>query len=65
MKAKILLLAVCGLSIFLVSQSHAYSSGYGRTHSVRPYFKKDGTFVQGHRSGNPGSGVHCHNDICY
>jgi len=38
---------------------------YSRTHSVRPYFKKNGTFIQRHRAGNPRSGVHCHNNICY
>lgn len=42
-----------------------YGSGYGNTHDVKPYFKKDGTYVEGHKSGNPRSGVHCHNNICY
>lgn len=42
-----------------------YGSSYGRTHTVRPYFKKNGTYVQQHRAGNPRSGVHCHNNICY
>ena len=35
------------------------------THYVRSYFRKNGTFVHGHRAGNPRSGVHCHNNICY
>lgn len=77
MKLKILLLALCCLSVLLTSESYAnrgypysyktprYGSVYGRTHTVKPYTKRDGTFVQGHRAGNPGSGIHCHNNICY
>ena len=73
MKAKNLLLATCCLSVLLMSETYAYrsyrspkhSNSYGRTHSVRPYFKKDGTYVERHRSGNPRSGVHCHNNTCY
>lgn len=42
-----------------------YSASYGRIHQVRPYFKKNGTFIQGHRSGNPRSDIHCHNNVCY
>jgi len=37
----------------------------GGVHYVRPYVKKNGTYVQGHLSGNPGSGIHCHNNVCY
>lgn len=45
--------------------SPKYSSRTGSTHNVRPYIKKDGTYVQGHRAGNPRSGVHCKNNVCY
>lgn len=77
MKAKFLLLTICCLSTFLMSECYAkrsysspyssprYSTGFGKTHSVRPYFKKNGTFVQRHRAGNPRSGVHCQNNVCY
>lgn len=53
------------------SYSKGYGSGnrnnysYGSTHNVRPYTKKDGTYVEGHRAGNPNSGVHCRNNACY
>lgn len=43
----------------------SYGSTYGNTHNVRPHFKKNGAFIQGHRAGNPRSGVHCHNNVCY
>ncbi len=77
MKTKFLLLGLCCFSLLPISSSYAkrgysysyktprYSSSYGNTHTVRPYLKKDGTFVQGHRAGNPGSGMHCKNNICY
>jgi len=41
-----------------------YSYRSGGTHWVRTYRKRNGTIVQGHLSGNPGSGIHCHNNIC-
>lgn len=77
MKLKVLLLSALFCLIQLSTPSYAkrysyrlpktpkYGSSYGRTHNVRPYFKKNGTFVQGHRAGNPGSGVHCRNNVCY
>ena len=37
----------------------------GKTHTVRTYTKKNGTIVQQHRAGNPRSGVHCKDNICY
>ena len=45
-------------------KNHALSS-YGGTHSVKPYSKKNGTYVPEHRAGNPNSGIHCHNNVCY
>lgn len=45
--------------------SYENNNNIGETHYVRPYVKEDGTFVEGHRSGNPGSGVHCHGYSCY
>lgn len=76
MKAKFLLVGLCCFSLFPISESyakrgysHSYKTprygSYGRTHTVRPYIKRNGTFAQGHRSGNTRSGVHCHNNICY
>ena len=49
---------------YRIPKSRSYGSAYGRTHNVRPYFRKDGTFVQGHRAANPRSGVHCHDNVC-
>lgn len=46
------------------AQPHVTRSSQGGTHYVRPYVKKNGTYVQGHLSGNPGSGIHCHNNVC-
>lgn len=77
MKAQFLLLGICCFSLIPISLSYAkhsysysnkspkYGSSYEKTHRVRPYIKRDGTFVQGHRAGNPGSGVHCRNNTCY
>ncbi|KTC71307.1 Uncharacterised protein [Legionella bozemanae] len=78
MKAKFLLLGFCCFSLLPKSESYAkraaysysyktprYGSSYGKTHTVRPYIKRDGTFVKRHRAGNPKAGVHCHNNVCY
>lgn len=75
MKLKVVLLSIFLFFIQINHVSHAkgynysktpkYGSTYGRTHSVRSYFKRNGTFVQRHRAGNPHSGVHCHNNACY
>ncbi|MFH1334699.1 MAG: hypothetical protein ABIH77_05345 [Pseudomonadota bacterium] len=49
---------------------HIHSRTYSRyrlrsgTHWVRTYTKRDGTIVHGHLSGNPGSGIHCHHNVC-
>jgi len=37
---------------------------YGGTHWVSSYSRSDGTYVQGHEAGNPGSGIHCHDNVC-
>ena len=77
MKAKFLLLGLCCFSLLPISTGYAkrgysysyktpkYGSSYGRTHTVRPYIKRNGTFVQRHRAANPRSGVHCRNNVCY
>jgi hypothetical protein len=55
-------------NLLLISSTAAAKAHYnkmGGTHYTRPYIKKSGTFVQGHHSGNPGSGIHCHDGICY
>jgi len=77
MKLRVLLLSalVCSLSFsypsfaksygYRLPKTPRYGSTYSRTHSVRSYVRKDGTFVQGHLAGNPRSGVHCHDNVCY
>lgn len=72
---KLLLLAICIAEFAVpsfaqtinldVTKPMIYLSAYRGTHSVRPYIRKDGTFVQGHRAGNPRSGIHCHDNVCY
>lgn len=52
-------------SNFHLPKNHKYSSPYRQTHNVRPYFKRNGTYIQRHRAGNPRSGIHCHNNVCY
>ncbi len=72
-KATVLSIITCFSLNFLAFSVHAkgyprmpsYGSTYGKTHNVRPYIRKDGTFVRGHRAGNPGSGVHCKDSVCY
>ena len=58
---------VCAL-IMISSISFAFAGQYKlsayRTHSVRAYRTKKGVYHKSHISGNPGSGVHCHNNIC-
>ena len=36
----------------------------GGTHYVNGYTRSNGTYVEGHESGNPGSGIHCHDNVC-
>ena len=45
-------------------KSPRYSYSTGRTHNVRTHFRSGHGVIVGHRAGNPGSGVHCHNNIC-
>jgi hypothetical protein len=52
-----LLLCILGLST-----SNAFA--YGNTHTVHSYERSDGTYVEQHEAGNPGSGVHCHDNVC-
>ncbi len=67
MKLKVLLFSALVFLIQFSSSSFAYRysyrgpkiSSYGSTHSVRPYFRRNGIFVPGHRAANPHSGVHC------
>ncbi len=47
----------------LTASAFAYDNGDG-THTVRSYTKSDGTYVEEHKSGNPGSGVHCKDNFC-
>ena len=57
---KIICLAI-SLSLLLLS---ATAFAEGGTHTVHTYTKRDGTVVKKHLSGNPGSGIHCHNNVC-
>ncbi len=78
MKFKILILGIACFLMQVSSYSYAkrYSYSYhpktykykisnGRTHSVRSYFKKNGSFILKHRAANPRSGVHCRKNICF
>jgi hypothetical protein len=49
-----------GYHIGKISSHRSYSS----THTVRPYVTKRGSYHKAHLSGNPRSGVHCHNNVC-
>ena len=60
---KALLIAISSAIITLSPIAFAYDNGDG-THTVETYTKKDGTTVQEHRAGNPGSGIHCSDNIC-
>ena len=53
-----------GRNYFISPNSPSYGSTYSKTHQVRPYFRKNGTFVPGHLAANARSGVHCHKNIC-
>lgn len=60
---KIIILVVMLIPIIISAQSY-YKNYRGNTHYVHSYVKKNGTVVTGHYSGNPKSGVHCHNNMC-
>jgi len=69
---KIILVGILVINCLLFStlseaKSYNYKNYYSRgtTHSVRSYFKRNGTFVQSHRAANPRSGIHCVHGICY
>lgn len=51
------------LTTLLYSNVFAYNS-YDGTHEVSSYTRNDGTYVEEHRAGNPGSGIHCHDNVC-
>ncbi|MBN2689730.1 MAG: hypothetical protein JXR42_03925 [Gammaproteobacteria bacterium] len=55
------LISIIFLSILSFS---AFAGVYGDTHYVQSYTRGDGTYVQGHLAGNPGSGVNCHDNLC-
>lgn len=48
------------------SGSYIHGSPYPSrsTHWVKSYTTKNGVYHSGHLSGNPGSGVHCHENVC-
>lgn len=56
------IICTCLAILFLLTATFVLARG--GTHYVRSYVKRDGTIVQAHRAGNPGSGVHCHNNVC-
>ncbi len=51
------------LSFILMSVVGVCFAGDG-THYVDSYVRQDGTSVEGHMAGNPGSGIHCHDNVC-
>lgn len=51
-----------GIMLLLMVSTGVFA--YGGVHYVNSYTKSNGTYVQGHLAGNPGSGIHCHNNIC-
>ena len=59
----LLSVAVLTALLALTTTTFAYNNGDG-THTVRSYTKNDGTTVREHKAGNPGSGVHCYNNVC-
>jgi len=50
------------LSFMFLCLSMTAFAGDG-SHHVRGYTRSNGTYVQGHEAGNPGSGVHYHNNV--
>lgn len=46
------------------NKSYNNQSDGNNTHYVNSYTRDNGTTVDGHYSGNPSSGVHCHNNVC-
>lgn len=61
----LLVLFILGATSISFAQASLLETAYGGTHNVKPYSTKNGTFVPEHRAGNPNSGVHCHNNVCY
>jgi hypothetical protein len=57
-RASVIFLAI------LISTSSSMAYAYGGIHNVRSYERTDGTYVESHLSGNPGSGIHCHYNVC-
>lgn len=51
------------LALMLICFSMTAFARYG-VHYVHGYYRHNGTYVRGHYAGNPGSGIHCHNNIC-
>jgi hypothetical protein len=49
-------------AILIANTTFAFASG--GTHEVQSYYRGDGTYVEEHLSGNPGSGIHCHDNVC-
>ena len=56
-------LSIAVFSALIALTTTAFAYGYG-THTVETYNKSDGTTVYEHEAGNPGSGIHCHNNFC-
>ena len=52
--------------VLLLTPLSIFARGYadGDTHEVKTYERSNETVVEEHRAGNPGSGVHCHDNDC-
>ncbi len=51
---------------FAGGRGYGFSSRtFSSVHSVRSYYRMNGSYVPSHLAGNPGSGVHCRNNVCY
>ena len=59
----LLSIIISSMLLVLTNTAFAYDNGDG-THTVEAYTKSDGTFVQEHEAANPGSGIHCHGNVC-
>ena len=50
-------------SSILLCSSLLLTGAFAGGHWVNSYSRYDGTFVEGHLAGDPGSGTHYHNNV--
>lgn len=65
------MIVILSLLLPVIAHARGYHMGrmpsyrsQGGIHSVRGYVTKRGSYHKPHLSGNPRSGIHCHNNIC-